>query len=60
MQGDELLFELLGPDGQVWRLYMNGRAEGFPPGTVVTNHALPLTYRVLGEVKKQTIPLTAQ
>ena len=42
MEGDELLFELRGPDGHVWRLYLDGRAEGFPPGTLVCNFAFPL------------------
>lgn len=42
MEGDELLFELRGPDGHVWRLYLDGRAEGFLPGTLVCNFAFPL------------------
>lgn len=48
MQGDELLFELYGPDGQVWRVYLDGRAEGFPHGTVLTNHAWPMLHVVQG------------
>lgn len=40
--GDELLFELRGLDGHVWRLYLDGRAEGFPIGTVIVNRAKPL------------------
>lgn len=44
MDGDELLFELRGPDGHVWRLYVDGRAEGFPLGTLVRNFALPLAW----------------
>ena len=38
----ELLFELHGPDGHVWRLYENGRADGFPAGTIIVNKAKPL------------------
>ena len=60
MEGDELLFELRSPSGELWRLYMDGRAEGFPPGTAVTNHALPLTSRLLGEMKEQAVSLAAQ
>lgn len=50
MGGDELLFELRGPDGQVWRLYLDGRAEGFPPGTAMENRALPLWCALVGKV----------
>lgn len=39
---DELLFDLRGPGGETWRLYLSGRSDGFPPGTVVVNHALPM------------------
>ncbi len=60
MEADELLFELRGPSGEVWRLYLDGRAEGFPEGTVVANHALPLASRMLGEVNKQPVSLPAQ
>lgn len=66
MQDDELLFELHGPDGQVWRVYLDGRVQGFPPGTKVVNHALPAVNRLIGEVKPhpatelsaQSIPLS--
>ncbi len=60
MQGDELLFELHGPDGQVWRAYLDGRVEGFPPGTKVVNHALTVVNRLIGEIKPQRVGLTAQ
>ena len=60
MNGDELLFELRGPDGQEWRLYLDGRVEGFPPGTALVNRALPLVSRLVGEVNKQAVALTAQ
>lgn len=32
MKGDELLFELRAPGGEVYRLYLDGRAEGFLAG----------------------------
>lgn len=35
----EPLFTLHGPDGHVWKLFENGRAEGFPEGTRITNRA---------------------
>jgi hypothetical protein len=60
MQDDELLFELHGPDGQVWRVYLDGRVQGFPPGTKVVNHALPAVNRLIGEVKPQRVGLAAQ
>ncbi len=60
MNGDELLFELRGHDGHVWRLYLDGRAEGFPPSTTVSNLALPAYARVIGEMKKQTVGLSAE
>ncbi len=41
MKTDELLFELRAHDGHTWRLYLDGRTEGFPDGSVVKNHALP-------------------
>lgn len=44
MQGNELLFELRGADGHAWRLYLDGRIEGFPAGTLVVNRAPPMTY----------------
>lgn len=45
----ELLFELRGPNGQEWRLYENGRATGFPEGTVIVNRAKPLLDSMRGE-----------
>lgn len=45
----ELLFELRGAHGQVWRLYENGRADGFPEGTLIVNRAKPLLDSLRGE-----------
>lgn len=60
MDGDELLFEMRGPDGHAWRVYLDGRVEGFPLGTTVVNRALPLVSRLVGEVEKQAVPLAAK
>lgn len=60
MESNELLFELRGLDGHVWRLYLDGRAEGFPAGTLVSNFALAWNARVVGEVEKQSVCLAAQ
>lgn len=38
---DSLLFELTHGD-HVWRLYADGRIEGFPDGTTVFNMAAPV------------------
>jgi len=46
---DELLFELRGPDGHVWKLYANGTAEGFPVGTVIINNAIPVIDALLSK-----------
>ena len=48
----EPLFTLHGPDGHVWKLFENGRVEGFPEGTVVINGAAPVlaTLRSAGKV----------
>lgn len=48
----ELLYDLLGPNGEQWKIYLNGEFEGFPPGTSGTNYALPLVNAMIGEVKK--------
>lgn len=53
MEGNELLFELRGPDGQVWRLYLDGRSEGFPAGTAIENRAHPLWCALTGEIRKK-------
>ena len=54
MNGNELLFELRSPNGQVWRLYLDGRADGFPAGTAIENRAHPLWCALAGEIRKQT------
>lgn len=54
MKADDLLFELRGPDGHVWRLYLDGRTEGFPAGTSVQNRAFPLWCALTGEMRKKS------
>ena len=46
---DDLLFELHGPDGQLWKLWANGRTEGFPCGTILVNGAAPLLAALLAK-----------
>lgn len=60
MKGDELLFELRAPGGEVYRLYLDGRAEGFPDGTAVQNLAFPLWCALVGEVKGQGVGAVAK
>lgn len=50
--GGQLLFELHGPGGEKWMLYLDGSSEGFPPGTVIVNHASPLVNAMIGKMKK--------
>ena len=40
----EPMFELHGPDGHIWRLFENGRAEGFPVGTTLINGSSLMLY----------------
>jgi len=39
-----LLFELIGPDGHKYEIYLDGYCKGFPDGTVINNCASPLFY----------------
>lgn len=48
-QLDQVLFELRGPDGQVWTLALDGTCSGFPEGTTVYNQALPLIHAQVGQ-----------
>jgi hypothetical protein len=38
----ELAFRLISPDGREARLYSDGRAEGFPHGTIIVNRVTHL------------------
>lgn len=60
MNGDELMFELRGPSGEVWRLYLNGRVEGFPDGTLLINRALPLVQRLVSEKQIPSAHIASQ
>ena len=44
------LFELHGPSGHIWKLFEDGRKEGFPPGTVILNYARPLLASLRGRI----------
>ena len=50
---DELLFELHAPDGRVGKIYANGKTEGFPHGTILVNHYIPLANALRG---KENVP----
>lgn len=43
------LFEVLGTNEAVWKLYADGRCEGFPEGVVVVNHALPMIHELIAQ-----------
>lgn len=59
--GDELLFEVRGPCGKVWRLYLDGRIEGFPDGVTIQNYAFPLWAALAGKVNcKRAIGIGAE
>ena len=45
----ELLFEFRGPGGEVWKVWADGRFEGFPGGTVIVNKAAPLLHSLLSK-----------
>ena len=38
---DKSAFKVIGPDGHEWRIYADGRTEGFPEGSTVFNR-IPL------------------
>lgn len=43
MDGERPIFELIGADtGHVWRIYADGRVEGFPENVVVMNWLAPV------------------
>ncbi|MEO6147616.1 MAG: hypothetical protein ABIT70_11360, partial [Sulfuriferula sp.] len=46
------LFELRGINGEVWMLYENGTATGFPDGAVIVNRAIPEFDLLRGRIKK--------
>lgn len=51
--GSAPLFALRGPNGEEWALWADGRATGFPVGTVVVNRAAPILHFLLGKSKSQ-------
>ena len=51
----EPLFTLHGPDGHVWKVFENGRATGFPDGTVILNHAAALLNLLRSKIGAETL-----
>ena len=47
------MFDLRGPNGEVWTLRADGAVSGFPTGTVVVNHAAPLLAAMIGKMVKE-------
>jgi hypothetical protein len=41
------LFELLTKDGKNYKIFFDGRSEGFPQGTLIINHVFPLLCRIM-------------
>lgn len=52
---DTFHFELQAPDGQRWTIYLDGHCEGFRSGTVVRNHAVLSTDRLMGEMRDKVV-----
>ena len=52
-------FELRGPGGEVWMLYKDGTATGFPEGTLIVNRAISQFYLLLGRIKQLEAALIA-
>lgn len=48
---DGPLFEVISP-GMEFRVYLNGHVEGFPPDSIVVNHALPKVDALLRMIQK--------
>lgn len=40
----DLFFELITPEGHKYKLWGDGTSKGFPEGTLMINHFLPLYY----------------
>lgn len=47
---DQPLIELRTPDGKTVRVWVDGRVEGMPEGTVIVNHALPVFASLIANV----------
>ena len=60
IETDVVLFELVGPNGERWRLRLDGQIEGFPAGTTVINYASPIVLALLGEVNRDIAAVTTQ
>lgn len=57
MESKELLFEVHAPLGKhCFKVYLDGTVEGFPEGSAVVNHALPLWGLMRGKLLKSEAP----
>lgn len=46
------VFEVHGQDGHVWKVYENGRTEGFPEGSLILNRLFVLEDRLIDVINK--------
>lgn len=44
-------FEVKSPDGHVWKIYADGRIEGFPEGSVIFNRIPAFVYGLLNRAE---------
>lgn len=49
---ESVLFEARAPDGNMYRVFEDGSAEGFPEGTAVSNYWIPMLHYAAGLTKK--------
>lgn len=47
---DQPIVELRTPDGKSVKVWVDGRVEGMPEGTVIVNHAMPIFTSLLANV----------
>lgn len=52
ISSDKPLFELRGPNGAAWKLYLNGHCDGFPEGVVILNSAAPVVDYLIAKVDR--------
>ena len=44
------LIKIYSPDGEIWRVFLDGTSDGFPEGMLVISHADELIYEIVGQV----------
>ncbi len=54
MDTDKLLFEVTTKQGHKYKVYLNGKIEGFPEGSFLINHAFPLLNKTLATFSKKS------